>query len=145
MKHISFSGILDGWVSWKWCDIIFLWVFHGLFLLTRWYFMFYCRRQEKTLMKLIVDAESDKVLGASMCGPDAAEIMQVLITSPSFCCVPSRVLLLHGKERKRITGYFCTKNNINFVLFTTGHRHCSQMWSYQSTIWQYGEFDQLLR
>ncbi|KAM7257622.1 hypothetical protein ACFE04_013363 [Oxalis oulophora] len=33
-------------------------------------------RQEKTLMKLIVDAETDKVLGASMCGPDAPEIMQ---------------------------------------------------------------------
>nr|GEX40363.1 glutathione reductase, cytosolic [Tanacetum cinerariifolium] len=33
-------------------------------------------RQEKTLMKLIVSAETDKVLGASMCGPDAAEIMQ---------------------------------------------------------------------
>lgn len=29
-------------------------------------------------MKLIVDAETDKVLGASMCGPDAPEIMQVL-------------------------------------------------------------------
>lgn len=35
------------------------------------------RRQEKTIMKLIVDAETDKVLGAGMCGPDAAEIMQV--------------------------------------------------------------------
>ncbi|KVI00426.1 FAD-dependent pyridine nucleotide-disulfide oxidoreductase [Cynara cardunculus var. scolymus] len=34
-------------------------------------------RQEKTLMKLIVSAETDKVIGASMCGPDAAEIMQV--------------------------------------------------------------------
>ncbi|GKF06825.1 glutathione reductase, cytosolic, partial [Tanacetum coccineum] len=33
-------------------------------------------RQEKTLMKLIVSAETYKVLGASMCGPDAAEIMQ---------------------------------------------------------------------
>ncbi|KAK9088090.1 hypothetical protein Syun_030484 [Stephania yunnanensis] len=33
-------------------------------------------RQEKTIMKLVVDAETDKVLGASMCGPDAAEIMQ---------------------------------------------------------------------
>ncbi|KAI5081681.1 hypothetical protein GOP47_0001424 [Adiantum capillus-veneris] len=33
-------------------------------------------RQEKTLMKLIVDADTDKVLGASMCGPDAPEIMQ---------------------------------------------------------------------
>ncbi|CAI9293803.1 unnamed protein product [Lactuca saligna] len=33
-------------------------------------------RQEKTLMKLIVSAETDKVIGASMCGPDAAEIMQ---------------------------------------------------------------------
>ncbi|KAA8548432.1 hypothetical protein F0562_000116 [Nyssa sinensis] len=33
-------------------------------------------RQEKTVMKLVVDAETDKVLGASMCGPDAPEIMQ---------------------------------------------------------------------
>ncbi|KAF4355324.1 hypothetical protein F8388_026594 [Cannabis sativa] len=33
-------------------------------------------RQEKSVMKLVVDAESDRVLGASMCGPDAAEIMQ---------------------------------------------------------------------
>ncbi|KAI3947948.1 hypothetical protein MKW92_024889 [Papaver armeniacum] len=33
-------------------------------------------RQEKSMMKLIVDADTDKVLGASMCGPDAAEIMQ---------------------------------------------------------------------
>eukprot|EP00252_Welwitschia_mirabilis_P015171 TRINITY_DN33389_c0_g1_i1.p1 TRINITY_DN33389_c0_g1~~TRINITY_DN33389_c0_g1_i1.p1 ORF type:complete len:493 (+),score=117.13 TRINITY_DN33389_c0_g1_i1:340-1818(+) len=33
-------------------------------------------RQEKTIMKLIVDCKSDKVLGASMCGPDAPEIMQ---------------------------------------------------------------------
>ncbi|AQK76034.1 Glutathione reductase cytosolic [Zea mays] len=34
------------------------------------------RRQEKTIMKLVVDAETDKVLGASMCGPDAPEIIQ---------------------------------------------------------------------
>ncbi|THU66653.1 hypothetical protein C4D60_Mb05t16420 [Musa balbisiana] len=33
-------------------------------------------RQEKTTMKLVVDAETDEVLGASMCGPDAPEIMQ---------------------------------------------------------------------
>ncbi|KAG6787903.1 hypothetical protein POTOM_003950 [Populus tomentosa] len=33
-------------------------------------------RQEKTVMKLVVDAETDKVLGASMLGPDAPEIMQ---------------------------------------------------------------------
>ncbi|CAI0378192.1 unnamed protein product [Linum tenue] len=33
-------------------------------------------RQEKTVMKLVVDADTDKVLGASMCGPDAPEIMQ---------------------------------------------------------------------
>lgn len=39
------------------------------------------RRQEKTIMKLVVDAETDKVLGASMCGPDAPEIMQVDILS----------------------------------------------------------------
>jgi glutathione reductase (NADPH) len=38
--------------------------------------MFY-RRQEKTVMKLVVDAETDRVLGASMCGPDAPEIIQV--------------------------------------------------------------------
>ncbi|KAA8544408.1 hypothetical protein F0562_022420 [Nyssa sinensis] len=35
------------------------------------------RRQEKTVMKLLVDAETDKVLGASMRGPDTPEIMQV--------------------------------------------------------------------
>lgn len=28
-------------------------------------------------MKLLVDAETDRVLGASMCGPDAPEIIQV--------------------------------------------------------------------
>nr|ACF93236.1 glutathione reductase [Picrorhiza kurrooa] len=33
-------------------------------------------RQEKTIMKLIVEAETDKVIGASMCGADAPEIMQ---------------------------------------------------------------------
>ncbi|PKA55380.1 Glutathione reductase, cytosolic [Apostasia shenzhenica] len=33
-------------------------------------------RQEKTVMKLVVDSETDKVLGASMCGSDAPEIMQ---------------------------------------------------------------------
>ncbi len=31
---------------------------------------------ERTLIKLVVDADSDKVLGAHMVGPDAAEIMQ---------------------------------------------------------------------
>lgn len=30
-------------------------------------------------MKLVVEAETDKVLGVSMCGPDAPEIMQVLL------------------------------------------------------------------
>ncbi|XP_048536821.1 glutathione reductase, cytosolic [Triticum urartu] len=34
------------------------------------------KRVEKSTMKLVVDAETDKVLGAAMCGPDAAEIMQ---------------------------------------------------------------------
>ncbi|KAG0576369.1 hypothetical protein M758_5G090400 [Ceratodon purpureus] len=33
-------------------------------------------RKEKTVMKLIVDADTDKVLGAAMVGPDAAEIIQ---------------------------------------------------------------------
>jgi len=31
---------------------------------------------ERTLMKLIVDADNDRVVGAHMAGPDAAEIMQ---------------------------------------------------------------------
>ncbi|XVF84656.1 hypothetical protein PTKIN_Ptkin17bG0055000 [Pterospermum kingtungense] len=38
-------------------------------------------RQEKTVMKLVLDAETDKVLGASMCGPDAHEIMQRILES----------------------------------------------------------------
>lgn len=33
-------------------------------------------RDERTLMKLIVDQKTDKILGAHMCGADAAEIMQ---------------------------------------------------------------------
>jgi glutathione reductase (NADPH) len=33
-------------------------------------------RDEKTLMKLVVDKKTDKVLGAHMCGADAPEIMQ---------------------------------------------------------------------
>jgi len=31
---------------------------------------------ERSLMKLVVDAETDKVLGCHMAGPDAGEIMQ---------------------------------------------------------------------
>ena len=46
--------------------------------------IFVSSRQEKTVMKLVVDAETDKVLGASMCGPDAPEIMQVCIFSDSL-------------------------------------------------------------
>ena len=34
--------------------------------------------QEKTLMKLVVDADTDKVLGCHMVGPDAGEIVQGL-------------------------------------------------------------------
>lgn len=33
-------------------------------------------RQEKGLMKIIVEAKTDKVLGMHMVGPDAGEIMQ---------------------------------------------------------------------
>lgn len=33
-------------------------------------------RDERTLMKLIIDKKTDKILGAHMCGLDAAEIMQ---------------------------------------------------------------------
>jgi glutathione reductase (NADPH) len=33
-------------------------------------------RNERTLIKLVVDAASDRVLGAHMVGPDAAEIIQ---------------------------------------------------------------------
>jgi glutathione reductase (NADPH) len=33
-------------------------------------------RSEKTFMKLIVEASSDRVVGAHMLGPDAGEIMQ---------------------------------------------------------------------
>lgn len=33
-------------------------------------------RKEKTIMKLLVDSVTDKVLGASMCGPDSPEILQ---------------------------------------------------------------------
>ena len=35
-------------------------------------------RDERTLMKLVVDAESDRVLGCHICGPDAGEMAQLL-------------------------------------------------------------------
>jgi glutathione reductase (NADPH) len=35
-------------------------------------------RPERTLMKLVVDAETDKVIGAHLLGPDSAEIVQAL-------------------------------------------------------------------
>jgi glutathione reductase (NADPH) len=35
-------------------------------------------REERTLMKLVVDARSDRVLGCHMLGPDAPEIIQGL-------------------------------------------------------------------
>jgi glutathione reductase (NADPH) len=34
-------------------------------------------RDERMLMKLVVDGESDRVLGAHVLGPDAAEIVQM--------------------------------------------------------------------
>jgi len=34
--------------------------------------------QERTLMKLVVDAKTDRVLGCHMVGPDAGEIIQSL-------------------------------------------------------------------
>jgi glutathione reductase (NADPH) len=36
-------------------------------------------------MKIVVDAQTDKVLGASMCGPDAPEIVQVLLLLHILC------------------------------------------------------------
>jgi pyruvate/2-oxoglutarate dehydrogenase complex dihydrolipoamide dehydrogenase (E3) component len=51
-------------------------------------------------MKLVVDAETDRVLGASMCGPDAPEIIQVkhmysslVIFFPSIWVLPHSSLL----------------------------------------------------
>lgn len=35
-------------------------------------------RDERTLMKLVVDAETDRVLGCHICGPDAGEMAQLL-------------------------------------------------------------------
>lgn len=58
------------WVLYDTANADLIELFHSL-----WF-----RRQEKTTMKLVVDAETDEVLGASMCGPDAPEIMQVHLT-----------------------------------------------------------------
>ena len=35
-------------------------------------------RDERMLMKLVVDAETDRVLGCHICGPDAGEMAQLL-------------------------------------------------------------------
>lgn len=57
------------------------------------------RRQEKTAMKIIVDSATDKVLGVSMVGPDAAEIMQVtyLFSVLVAYCSPVCIDLNGGK------------------------------------------------
>ncbi|OIW21762.1 hypothetical protein TanjilG_09184 [Lupinus angustifolius] len=49
-------------------------------------------RQEKTVMKLVVDAETDKVLGASMCGPDAPEIMQAVYIRPPHASLGENIM-----------------------------------------------------
>lgn len=41
--------------------------------------------QERTLMKLVVDADSDRVLGCHMVGPDAGEIVQGLAVALKAC------------------------------------------------------------
>jgi hypothetical protein len=59
----------------------------------------FSRRQEKTVMKLVVDAETERVLGASMCGPDAPEIIQVSICTIHlllFRCLGSFSLFTFG-------------------------------------------------
>jgi glutathione reductase (NADPH) len=35
-------------------------------------------RDERMLMKLVIDKDSDRVLGCHLCGPDAGEIVQIL-------------------------------------------------------------------
>lgn len=55
-------------------------------------------------MKLLVDAQTDKVLGASMCGPDAAEIMQVYLVRlcdvchKLLCCKWCNVIMIYSLE-----------------------------------------------
>ena len=44
------------------------------------------RKGQKCLLKLIVHAESDNVLGCHMCGADAAEIMQGLAVAIKSGC-----------------------------------------------------------
>ena len=44
-------------------------------------------RDERTLIKLVVDSATDLVIGAHMVGPDAPEIMQVRLTS-RFWIIP---------------------------------------------------------
>lgn len=58
-------------------------------------------------MKLVVDAETDRVLGASMCGPDAPEIIQV--------CFPPPFLFsfMDGSSDKRI---LCMLNRVSSFL-----------------------------
>jgi hypothetical protein len=61
-------------------------------------------------MKLVVDAETDKVVGASMCGPDAPEIIQVCFVSYS---ISMRVIDMK---------FLCTFNFI-YLLYRMGNLH----------------------
>ena len=60
-------------------------------------------RDERTLMKLVVDARSDRVVGCHMLGPDAPEIMQGLAIAVKCGATKTHVRRdrRHPPERRR--------------------------------------------
>lgn len=92
-RDIFFFAHLTGFTLWALTCIFSFKMSSFLFSLVMCSPFMFPRRQEKTVMKLVVDAESDRVLGASMCGPDAAEIMQVSIYK-FFCYFLNIVFLV---------------------------------------------------
>ena len=81
---------------------------------TPYFVTFAHRRQEKTIMKLVVDAETDKVLGASMCGPDGPEIMQVLFFVSLPCLMKFLVAATKAWMHDLLTQI--ELNNLSFIL-----------------------------
>lgn len=80
-------------------------------------------------MKLVVDADTDKVLGASMCGPDAPEIMQVVKNisfGPFYLFFGTSIYIINSVVR-------------------IGNRYCTQVRSNQGAIRQHSKFHQLVK
>ena len=102
-------------------------------------------RQEKTLMKLIVASDSDKVIGAHMLGPDAPEIIQGIgiaikagatkagLTQPSVFPTAAEEFVTMRQPVRQGKASICTRS-ILFIRCQISHsRYHSDLTNFWST------------